>query len=78
MSLIMPMMIGHQTIGSIVISRLEKLSDKDTYLYEWEVFMKEGRTLRGDRPQEYHTGTVEHDYDDGAVKLIQKVMEKIP
>ncbi|QSM01136.1 hypothetical protein SEA_NANOSMITE_91 [Mycobacterium phage Nanosmite] len=79
MSLIMPIMINDTTIGALTIRRTERLGKKkSTHPYEWELFMKEGRTLRGSRPEEHFSGTVEHVYEDGAVKLIQKVLEQIP
>ncbi|AEK10008.1 hypothetical protein FDH96_gp097 [Mycobacterium phage Rey] len=79
MSLIMPIMINDTTIGSLVVGRTERLGKKNaTHHYEWELFMKEGRTLRGTRPSEQYAGTVEHVYEDGAVQLLKKIMEQIP
>ncbi|QUU29286.1 hypothetical protein SEA_SLIMJIMMY_85 [Mycobacterium phage SlimJimmy] len=81
MSLIMPIMINDTTIGSLVIRRTEKLRNNrrnDVHLYEWELSMKGGKTLRGEREPEIYAGAVEHSYSAGAVELIKKVMAQIP
>lgn len=79
MPVIMPIMINNTTIGALTISRLERLGKKNAaHQYEWELYIKEGRTLRGTRPEERYTGTVEHVYEEGAVELLKKVVAQIP
>ncbi|AER26129.1 hypothetical protein SSEA_SKINNY_90 [Mycobacterium phage Skinny] len=81
MSLIMPIMINNTTIGALTIHRTQRLRNNrkdDVHTYEWELFMKGGKTLRGERDAESYAGTVEHSYSAGAVELIKKVMAQIP
>jgi hypothetical protein len=76
---IMPIMINDTTIGALTIGRTERLDKRNAaHPYEYELYMKPGRTLRGTRPGEQYAGTVEHVYEEGAVQLLKKVFADIP
>ena len=80
MSLVMPIFIGDATIGALTIGRTTRLRNgsNDVHTYNYELHIKAGKTLRGNRPEESHAGSVEHSYADGAVELIKKVFAQIP
>lgn len=74
----MPIRINETTIGCLTIGRLSPLGDeRDEYQYIWELAMNDAPDLRGRTRPDVQRGNVRHDYNDGAVALIKKVMEQI-
>lgn len=70
MTLRVPIMVGDQQIGLIAIGRTaQRHADIDLYHYRWEVDIDGG-------PAPTHLkGGLDHNYSDGALELIRKVLD---
>lgn len=73
----MPIRINETTIGALTIQRIDKLKGGGEHAYQWELQMNDKPDLRGTQRPQQQFGVIAHRYDDGAVALIKKVMEKI-
>lgn len=77
MSLWFPIMINDHRIGLVNITRQEQYQNADTnHEYRWTADYFAPPAYLGDTPTEqlHKEGTLTHQYDDGAMELIAKVM----
>lgn len=80
MSLWFPIMINNTQIGGVNIHRLDKFKEgRHIYKYAWEANITHTPDRPGPATAGYQcaSGTLDHDYRDGAMVLIGKVMQEI-
>ncbi len=71
MSLIVPLLVNAKRIGSIIISRLDcQASGVNTYAWLIEMIPRPGEA------EVLLTGEIDHNYEDGALSLLSKVLDE--